>query len=67
MKEITHADTDVRNGTQTSAIFKLYGQLNIFFASSLLCQFMLLTWMSHILISSLNLGQSQKAKRYQEI
>jgi len=40
MKEVTHADTDVGNGTQTSEIFKLSRQLNILFASSLLCQFM---------------------------
>ena len=38
MKEVPYRDTDVGNGTQPSVIFKHSGQLNIFFASNLLCR-----------------------------
>ena len=38
IKEVPQRDTGAGNGTQTSAIFKNSGQLNVFLASNRLCQ-----------------------------
>jgi len=38
IEEVPQRDNGAGNGTQTSAIFKHSGQLNIFLASNLLCQ-----------------------------